>query len=214
MNYRHLALTLVAFFVLVGPPASVRADDVDQIIQEEMSQHRIPGLALAVDRGGETVKLKAYGTASIELAVPLQTDSVFQISSTTKIFTGVAIMQLVDDERLTLDDRIVDRLPDLPKRWSTITVHRLLSHTSGLPDVFVREGTFELRAPNSAGIVKAIAALPVDFDPGSDWRYNQAGFMLAGMLIEALTGQSFSDYCAALAKLHCTARVEYVRLTE
>ena len=79
---------------------------------------------------------RSYGWASVEFSVPTRKDTVYQLASATNLFTGMAIMMLVEEGKLSLDDRIVKLLPELPLGWANVIVERLLTHTSGLPDWF------------------------------------------------------------------------------
>lgn len=108
------------------------ADDVDDFVTAQMRKRHIPGLSLAVIKDGKVVKLRGYGLASVEFGVPATEDSVYQIASMTKSFTATAIMMLVEEGRLGLDDRVARHLSGLPAAWGEITVRHLLTHTSGV----------------------------------------------------------------------------------
>src|SRR5258706_14723179 len=100
-------------------------------MQEELARRQIPGGALAVIRGGQVVKLRGYGLANVELGVPAAADSIFELASVTKQFTATAIMLLVEEGRVDLEDPITRFLSGAPEKWSAIRVRHLLTHTAG-----------------------------------------------------------------------------------
>src|SRR4029450_6325195 len=136
-------LLLLILLLLGGPAISATpADRIDAYIEAQLKRQEIPGLALAVVREGKVEKAKGYGLADVELNVPVTERSVFQWASITKQFTATAIMQLVQDGKLSLDDQVNRHYTNAPAAWSHVTVRHLLTHTSGiksytaLPDFF------------------------------------------------------------------------------
>jgi CubicO group peptidase (beta-lactamase class C family) len=127
-------LTLVAILVVVAASLSTpaAADGLDDYIRAELARRRIPGLALAVLRHGQSPMLRAYGLASVELSVPVTPETVFELASLTKPVTATAIMMLVGDGKLALDDPIAKHISQAPRAWAAITVRHLLTHTSGI----------------------------------------------------------------------------------
>src|SRR5215470_19198605 len=124
---RH-ALAVAVLVLTAASPAW--ADAIDDYIRGQMKARRIPGLALAVVRDGTVVKLQGYGVANLEHDVPVTPDTIFELASVTKQFTASAIMTLVEDGRLKLDDSITAHLVGCPETWKPITVRHLLTHTS------------------------------------------------------------------------------------
>jgi D-alanyl-D-alanine carboxypeptidase len=177
------------------------------LIEAQMARYSIPGLSLAVVRRG-VVKSSAYGLSSIELDQPATRQSVFQIASVSKIFSAIAAMLLVEQGKLSLDAPVGDLLPGSPLAWTSMRVHHLLSHTSGLPEVSrnprctaLREarrdvgiGDEKLDTLTPDEIIDLLAELPLTFAPGSHWAYGQTGFILFGMIVERLSGLSFPTY--------------------
>jgi D-alanyl-D-alanine carboxypeptidase len=189
-----LLVALPLFFV----PVSAYADAVDQYVEAEMARRHIPGLSLAVVQNGMIVKEKGYGLANVELKTPATPDTVFPLASVTKQFTAAAIMLLVEDGRIGLDDRIGECVPGLPESWNGITVRHLLTHTSGIKDYL---NTNELHLPSQScedftpgEIVSAVAKLPLNFPPGERWSYSNTGYVLLGMIIQKVTGKSFGEF--------------------
>ena len=117
-----------------GPAGVTQADNakVDQYLQDEMTKQAIPAVSLAVLREGRVVYAKAYGY-SVATSQPAKPEDRFEIGSITKSFTASAVMLLVEEGKLSLDDKIEKHLGPLPASWSAITLRHLLSHTSGLP---------------------------------------------------------------------------------
>lgn len=191
MNTRLLPMSFLVSLLSIS--AWAQESKVDDYVREEMRQRKIPGLTLAVIQNGKVVKQTAYGLANVELNVPATLDTVYQIASVTKSFTGAAIMALVEEGRLSLDDKVAKWLPSIPAAWNEVTVRHCLTHTSGLPDLHEDECS-EYIADTREEALQKLARLPVVSKPGEKWSYNQTGFMLAGMIIETLSGMSFEDF--------------------
>jgi CubicO group peptidase (beta-lactamase class C family) len=170
---------------------ALHADDVDSYIRAEMAKRRIPGLALAVVRDGKVVKQENYGVASVEFNVPVRPDTVFLLASLTKAFTGAAVLALVDDGKIALDDPIAKHLPGLPAAWAPVTVRQCLAHASGLPDVVNDEEKIEYFNWESA--LSALALRPVQ-PAGARSLYNQTAYVLLGMLIQRVSGAAFENF--------------------
>jgi D-alanyl-D-alanine carboxypeptidase len=175
---------------------SSQLDAVDAYIQGSMSKHHIPGVSVAIVRDGKVIRAKGYGLANAELSVPATEETVYQLASVTKTFTASAVMMLVEDGKLKLDDKITALLPDLPAAWSEVTVRHLLSHTSGIKSyTSVRDFAKTARKDYSQReIINLVAKEPLEFSPGEKWRYNNTGYFLLGMLIEKRTGKKYGDF--------------------
>jgi len=187
---------LHATFLMIGMLCATPAiaDDVDQYVKSEMRDRHIPGLQLAVVKGGKIVKLKSYGLAELPHAIPVTRLSVFSINSATKSFTGVAVMQLAQQGKLELAAPVSRYLQDLPAPWQTVTITQLLNHTSGLPDI-VRQQTWQVgAAANWDAAWRQVQAMPVDFAPGERFRYNQTNYLLLGKVIDQLAGMPFVGF--------------------
>src|SRR4028119_424601 len=134
--FRSLLLALSAMLatcmITTEISAATPSDAVDNYIVEQMKKDNIPGLSLAVVKGGKIVKAKGYGLANVELQVPATADTVFEIGSITKQFTATAIMMLAERGKLSLDDKISKYVSGTPQSWQSVTVRHLLSHTSGI----------------------------------------------------------------------------------
>jgi CubicO group peptidase (beta-lactamase class C family) len=196
MTTKSLLLPLV--FLCGTMATSAQPDKIDDYLKAETAKGRIPGLSVAVLRNGKLLTARSYGLANVEFSVPVTGDTVHQLASATKIFTGTAIMMLVEEGKLSLEDSVVKLLPELPAAWSNVNVQHLLTHTSGVPDWFEaavgpRGNPLDAQATRDE-IIKKISAMPVEFQPGEKWSYNQTGAVLLGMIIEKITGGPFENF--------------------
>ncbi len=194
MRQRLLSALLMGLCLSVANPA--RADRVDQYIRAQMRRTHTPGVSLAVVRDGHVVRATGYGVANVELGVPATAKTVYGLMSVTKQFTAAAILMLVDEGKLSLDDRISRYLPDTPQAWSEITLRHLLTHTSGIRDYTDVPGWFDTvrldRSPEE--LIKPTKTFPLQFRPGDAFRYCNAGYYLLGMILEKVSGRSYADY--------------------
>jgi D-alanyl-D-alanine carboxypeptidase len=184
--------------------SALLGDEVDNLIRAEMTKRRIPGLALAVVRDGKIVKQAGYGKANVELDVPVRDDTVFLLASLTKAFTASAVLALVDDGKIALDDPMSKHVPGLPESWAPVTIRHSLSHTSGLPDVVGGDEKIQFFTWDAA--LPALASRRVE-PAGARSVYNQTAYALLGMLIRRISGMGFEEFIAArfLKPLEMTA---------
>jgi D-alanyl-D-alanine carboxypeptidase len=193
---RIILLSTLLLCTTIG--TSAQTDKLDEYLKAEIAKGRIPGLSAAVLRDGKVLTARSYGLANVEFAIPMSRETLHQLASATKMFTGTAIMMLVEEEKLSLEDPVVRLLPELPAAWSNVTVQHLLTHTSGVPDWFEanagpRGNPLDAQATRDE-IIKKISGKPVEFQPGEKWSYNQAGAVLLGMVIEKISGRTFEDF--------------------
>jgi CubicO group peptidase (beta-lactamase class C family) len=199
--YAVLSLLLVALGALPTPAQAQTATAVALEEYEEVLTLAYPadepGAAALVARGGEVEFLGASGMANLELGVPLQPDMLFEIGSITKQFTAVAIMMLVEEGVISLDDPMTKFLPDYPRYGDGITIEHLLTHTSGIvsytgiPDYMDQEIRKDLTVQELIDVFKD---LPVEFEPGAQFRYNNSGYVLLGAIIESASGMTYADF--------------------
>ena len=155
-----------------------------------------PGAAVLVEKDGRPLVRKAYGTADLELGVKLEPDMVFRIGSMTKQFTAVAVLMLMEQGKVGLNDPITKFLPDYPTQGRTITVENLLTHTSGIKDYTSLPEWLPL-VRKDMSLTELIAVFkdkPMDFDPGERWRYSNSGYVLLGAIIEKAAGMSYEAF--------------------
>ena len=185
-------LPLVSSLALLAAPARGTAPDpVDRYVRSFLARNRIPSAAIAIVRNERVVKVAGYGQASLELNAPAGPRTVYEIGSITKQFTAEALLMLVGEGKVDLEAPIARYLPNLPARWQGITVHQLLTHTSGLPD-WESLGLLDFhREYTPSEFIQLIGNRPLDFAPGEQWSYSNSAFPLLGMLIEAVTGEPY-----------------------
>ena len=170
------------------------ADETDQYLSAFIRKYRIPALSVGVFRNGEVVKVAGYGTANLELGTPATGESVYEIGSITKQFTAEAVMMLVEENKIGLDDRLGKYLPRTPPEWGQITIRHILTHTSGLKDW---DGTGALsyrREYTPAEYIDVVAASPLEFAPGSQSAYTSAGYPLLGLVIQQVAGVPYEQF--------------------
>ena len=193
-----LSVTIIfcVFSSLLG-----QTDKIDNYIKLEMSKRHIPGLSIAVVKNGKIIKSKGYGLANIELNVSAQPKTVYPIFSMTKQFTAAAIMLLVEEGKISLDDNINKYILGLPFLWSAITVRHLLTHTSGIKDW--GEDTADT-ASNWRNLMKElrkktntsdkVSGFALHFQPGEKMQYCNRGYALLGLIIENVSGKAYKDF--------------------
>src|SRR5215510_4837757 len=183
---------LFAVVVLGAAAVAARADKVDDYVKAEMQKQHVPGLSLAVIQDGKIVKVEGYGMANIELNVPARPETVYKIGSVSKQFIASGIMLLVDEGRISLDDKISKFLDGTPETWKDITVRHLLTHTSGI----VREapGFDPLKIQSDADVIKTAYSLPLRFQPGEKWEYCNVGYFSLAEIIHKVSGKPWPDY--------------------
>lgn len=194
MPWQHVPMkklmTLLLFASLAG---SVRADAIDDYINTEMARQNVPGLALAIVRHGQLVRAQGYGFANLEHRVPVHPDTLFKSGALGKQFSAVAVMLLVEDGKLRLDESVRTYLPDAPRTWAPITIRHLLNHTSGLQPY--PAGEFR-RDYTDDELLRIIYRQPLNFAPGSRWGYSYTAYVTLGLLIKKVTGEFYADLLA------------------
>jgi len=187
----------IGLLILNSPLRAQNTKKLDSLFQHLASASAFNGNVLLAEKG-RILYSKSIGSASLETGKAHTSSSAFQIGSVSKTFTAIAVLQLVQQHKLTLEDSLQRFLPGLP--YKNLQVKHLLSHTSGLPDK--EELFFPLIEQDSgykAGnqtIIPAMKALgkPLAFAPGSAWRYNNTGFALLALIVEKVSGETFAAY--------------------
>jgi len=189
-------LLLVGIIILLSIPFSAQNIDqkIDSLIQSAFKQAG-PGGVFLVAQKGEPIYKKAFGQANLELEVKVNTNSIFQIGSITKQFTAIAILMLEAQGKLNVNDPISNYIPSYPN-GNTITIHHLLTHTSGIKD-FTKMKTISDIAQKEMTpkqIVDFFKNEPVDFIPGEKFSYNNSGYVILGYIIELTSGETYEDF--------------------
>jgi len=193
---------VVALLIGSGAPIAAKADKIDDYVSAQMLRLHIPGLSLAIVRDGRVAKAQGYGFANLELRARSTKETVYEIGSNTKQFTAAAIMMLVEDGKVHLEDTITKYFPEAPEEWRGITIRHLLSHTSGIQNhvavphwlnVFRTNLAFETAPPRDE-LLKMFFKLPLEFQPGETWAYDNTGYYLLGSVIEKASGKSYWQF--------------------
>ncbi|MGH7680217.1 MAG: serine hydrolase domain-containing protein [Gemmatimonadaceae bacterium] len=170
---------------------------LDSLAGSGVFENRATGIAAAVVRGNDTLLLKGFGKADVEWNVPMPADAVFEIGSITKQFTSVAILQLRDEGKLSLDDPITKWLPDFDTRGNKVTLQRLMDHTSGIKGI-TEMPEFGLLSSNPRfprdSAYALIKRYPFEFTTGDAQIYNNSAFWLLGLVVEKASGGTYEDY--------------------
>lgn len=156
-----------------------------------------PGCAILVAKKGAVIYKKAFGSAQLELNVPMQADMVFKIASVTKQFTAVAILQLVEQGKIGLQDSLQKFIPDFPSKGHTITIEHLLTHTSGIRDymqIDYRGTNMERWDQTPRQVIDSFKKFSLEFAPGTQYRYSNSGYYLLGYIIEKVSGKTYQQY--------------------
>jgi CubicO group peptidase (beta-lactamase class C family)/uncharacterized protein YneR len=200
--FRDLGFCLAVLLFLSATQATAQTLNTKQLTAEfdrMLSEQFKPGetgCAALVAVKGQVIYKKAFGMANLELDVPMQPEMVFRIGSITKQFTAVAILQLMEQGKLSLDDEITKFIPDYPTQGHLITIEHLLTHTSGIKS-FTNVPEFQKMSRNDMQpdeVVKLISSQPMEFAPGTKWAYNNSGYFLLGYIIEKITGKTYQEY--------------------
>ena len=192
MKNLPLSLALILLLSISALAQEAVSTKVDEYIRTEMQAQQIPGLALAVIKDGQIVIAKGYGLANVEHQVPVKPETIFQSGSTGKQFTSTAVMMLVEEGKLSLEDKILKYFPDGPAAWQNITVRHLLTHTSGMTDY---PPDFDLRRDYTEDeLYQRIKPIPLAFQPGEKWSYSNLAYVMLGILIHKVSGKFYGDF--------------------
>ncbi len=193
---RTLPGLLGCLLLMLLSPAGAAADEIDRLVNQTLQRERVPGMALLVMRSGKTVRASTYGLANVEHQVPVRHDTMFQSGSLGKQFTAAAVLLLQERGRISLDDAVGRYLVPGPPGWEAITVRQLLDHTSGIHDSEEDGGEiFDLRREYTDDeIIKVLQSYPLNFPPGSRWKYSNSGYILAGIIVTRVTGMFYGDF--------------------
>lgn len=189
---RRLLIGSFLCCLFISQIVSAQTDKVDEYIKGEMQKQGLPGLSIAVVKNGEVVLAKGYGYANVELKVAASPETIYQSGSVGKQFTAAAVMLLVEEGKIGLDDKISKYFDGAPDIWKDITVRHLLTHTSGIKNY--TDDSFNYRLDYTEDdLVKKAASFSLDFQPGEKWSYSNTGYILLGVLIRKVSGKFYGD---------------------
>jgi CubicO group peptidase (beta-lactamase class C family) len=197
MKLRRPSLPLQITFLLLAYGPGLAQDStiqpaVSEYVKAEMQKQHIPGLSLLVAKGGNIVLAEGFGLANVELQVPVKPETIFQSGSVGKQFTATAVMMLVEQGKVDLDDRLTKYFKDAPKAWNDVTVRQLLSHTAGFGD-YPKNLDFR-KYWTEAEQLKLVESIPLAYEPGTKWAYSNLGYLTLGILIHRVTGEFYGDF--------------------
>ncbi len=188
---QHIQIFLLVASLSSAMSATAATDRVTDFVSRYLKEKQIPGCAVLVRHNGKIALLRGYGVANLEHGVQATPQTVFQSGSMGKQFTAMAVMLLVEDKKLALDDPISKYL-DVPESWAAIRVHHLLTHTSGLGDY---PESFSLQQDyTEEDLLKMITAQPLGFAAGEKWSYSNLGYVILGILIRKVSGDFWGDF--------------------
>ena len=205
LNRRLLQCSLAACLALAASVSTASAQSdraslvkrLDSLAGSGVMENRAAGIVAAVVKGNDTLLLKGYGKADVEWNLPMPADAMFEIGSITKQFTAVAILQLRDEGKLSLDDEITKWLPDFDMRGNKVTIRRLLDHTSGIkgitemPEFGILVSNPRFPRDSAYALIKRY---PFEFKTGEAQIYNNSAFWLLGLVVEKASGGTYEDY--------------------
>ena len=170
-------------------------DRIDRIAAQVLDQSGVPSASVAIVQHGKLVYTHAYGRARLQPPVPATPQMRYSIGSISKQFTATAILLLQEQGKLSLDDPVAKYLPGLT-RGDEVTIRQILSHTSGYQDYWPEDYvmTSMLHPESARQIIDTWAKKPLDFDPGTQWQYSNTNFVIAGAIVEKVTGAPYFDF--------------------
>ncbi|KTD64916.1 beta-lactamase [Legionella santicrucis] len=182
-----LCLTIFFPFTFTNATPEATKQKIDQVVTAFMQNNHVPGLSLAVLKDGKPFLIKGYGYANIATKSLVDTQTLFGIGSVSKVITAFALMTLVQEGKINLNDSILDYVPKAPQQWRNVTIRQLLSHSSGIP---------QHHGPHLPWIKvwSDLAKKNMQFQPGTAIAYNNFGFAVLGRAIENVSHQSLIDY--------------------
>jgi D-alanyl-D-alanine carboxypeptidase len=206
---RKLLVTVTTLSLVVGMAGSTRATGplasgaeqgpmakrIDATSNNSVDELLVAGFSVAVSREGRIVFDRGYGRSNVERGTVVRADTIFRTGSVGKQFIAAVLVKQAQDGKLSLDEPVTKFLPEYPE-FRGITVRQLLNHTAGLPTV---DTIPEFEKTQGVGmsqkeVLRLIAEQPREFDPGSRWRYSNSGYLVAGAVVEKLTGVHSSTY--------------------
>src|SRR5262249_50891666 len=154
-------------------------------VKAEMQRQHIPGLSLLVVKDGKIIRAEGFGLANVELQVPAKAETIYESGSVGKQFAATAVMMLVEEGKIRLEDPLTKYFPDAPATWKEVTVRQLLSHTAGFGD-YPKDFDFR-RDWTEDEELKLVERLPFLYPPGTSWEYSNLGYLTIGILIHRVT---------------------------
>ena len=189
-----LSIIVLSCNIKTSNPQKTENLKVLEYLKSQMEQRKIPASQIAIIQNSEVVLSETIGLANVPFSVKANDRTLFSINSIGKIFTSTAIMQLAEQGKLKLSDKVYQHLTDLPECWNSVTIKNLLSQTSGLPSI---EDPITEELLGNRGLEKAwelAKELPIQFEPYERFDYNATNFLLLYRLIEKCSGMPYKEF--------------------
>ena len=183
---------LLIFLLLLSSFVFAQTDSTDIIVKQLMEKQKIVGLSLAVIKNGKPVVNKGYGLANVELNVPVTSESVIRLGSVSKQIFTTAIMKLMEEGKLGIEDPVHKFFPDAPETWRPIAIKHLMSHTSGLQREAPGYDNFKIQP--DLDVIKSAYSLPLVFQPGEKYQYCNVAYFMLAEIIKQVSGMPWQDY--------------------
>jgi CubicO group peptidase (beta-lactamase class C family) len=189
----NLCILFTLFFTL--SQAQSLESKIDKILRTQFKTNET-GVSALVAKDGNVIYRKAFGKADLELDVDMTSKNVFEVGSITKQFTSVAILMLLEEGKLSLDDEITKFIPTYPTNGKKITIHHLLTHTSGIKSYTSMQRFGEVMTIDETPLkfIDFFKNEPMDFDPGEKYLYNNSGYFILGYIVEKVSGISYPKF--------------------
>ena len=186
--------TLCVFFINTSKAQNLESK-IDKVLNNQFKKNET-GVAALVAKNGKVIYRKAFGKANLELDVNMTPNNVFEVGSITKQFTSVSILMLLEEGKLSLEDDITKFIPDYPTNGKKITVHHLLTHTSGIKSYTSMQEFGKVMTLDKSPLkfIDFFKKEPMDFNPGEKYKYNNSGYFILGYIIEKVSGLSYSKF--------------------
>ncbi|HVV53889.1 MAG TPA: serine hydrolase [Mucilaginibacter sp.] len=192
-----LYLSMISLMCIAQSQPNARlTKSIDSLVAPQFAGNQ-PGVSILVAKKGQIVYEKAFGSANIELNVPARPDMTFDLGSITKQFTAVAILQLAEKGKISLQDSIQKYIKNFPSKGYKISIENLLTHTSGIPDYMqlnVSDPYLVRKDFSPEAVIDSFKNLPLEFEPGTKFSYSNSGYFLLGYIIRQVTGESYGKY--------------------
>lgn len=194
---RIIVLLLMGLAQYCSAQTNGLTDSLDQLLAGFRPDE--PGGVVLIAKKGTILYRKAFGSAQMEHGIPMKPEMVFNIASMTKQFTAVGILQLVEQGKLSLKDSLSKFYPNWPFAQQKVTIENLLTHTAGIPNsppekLIAQQGRRGNISPSD--LISTFENLPLEYAPGTKWKYSNNGYILLGMIIEKVSGMPYGEYLA------------------
>lgn len=192
---RILAVFTICFLATSIVFAQSLESKIDKILKNQFKENET-GVSALVAKDGKVIYRKAFGKANLELDVNMTSDNVFEVGSITKQFTSVAILMLMEEGKLSLEDDITKFISDYPTKGKKISIHHLLTHTSGIKSYTSMQSFGKVMTIDESPLkfIGFFKNEPMDFEPGEEYQYSNSGYFILGYIIEKVSGMSYGEF--------------------